>query len=127
MATTEIANDTACGTCTHPYGGHFISHGGTAGCMCRVGIEHPIACPCAGFMLTTSDTLRDEWRQEVGMRAYRGAIGRQKTVDRLLVENARLRGAIRTTGVLERLAQCPVCLAERTNGEQHQEDCSLVS
>jgi hypothetical protein len=23
-------------------------------------------------------------------------------------------------------AQCPVCLAERTNGERHSEDCLLV-
>ena len=94
--------------------------------MCRVGVENPIPCPCAGFMLTESETLKSEWRHEVGLRVYRQVIGRQDVVDRLTFENARLRGAIRNTGVLDRLAQCPTCLAERTNGEPHADDCLLI-
>lgn len=123
---SEIANDTRCGTCTHPYGGHYTNYGGQPGCMCRVGIENPVPCPCVGFMLTQSETLRNEWRHEVGMVVYRTVAGRQKTMDRLVSENARLRGALRVTGGLESLAQCPSCMAERTNGERHDEDCPFV-
>lgn len=122
----EIAMDTRCGTCTHERGAHYISYGGTAGCICRVGFENPISCPCAGFMLTKSDVLKEEWRTDVGMAVFRNVAGRQNTVNRLVSENARLREAIRSTGVLERLAQCPVCLAERTNGESHSDDCLLA-
>ena len=28
--------------------------------------------------------------------------------------------------MLERLAQCPACRAERTNGEWHDDDCPLI-
>lgn len=122
----EIGMEVRCGTCTHGRGAHYISYGGTAGCMCRVGFENPIPCPCAGFMLTESEALRNEWRREVGMRVYQNVSGRQRVVDRLAAENARLRGAVRNTGALEMLAQCPGCLAERTNGEWHADDCLLV-
>jgi hypothetical protein len=122
----EIGTEVRCGTCTHERGGHYISYGGTAGCMCRVGVENPIPCPCPGFMLTESEALRNEWRQEVGMRVYQNVSGRQRIVDRLASSNARLRGALRNTGALEMLAQCPECLAERTNGERHADDCLLV-
>jgi DNA repair exonuclease SbcCD ATPase subunit len=39
----------------------------------------------------------------------------------------RLRATIKATGILASLGQCPSCLAERTNGEQHNEDCPLVN
>lgn len=42
-----------------------------------------------------------------------------------LSELVRLRRAIRATGGLGNLAQCPTCLAERTNGERHADDCAL--
>ena len=47
-------------------------------------------------------------------------------IKRVVEERNRLRATVRTTGVLEALAQCPSCLAERTNGEFHEEDCPLV-
>lgn len=42
-----------------------------------------------------------------------------------LSELVRLRGALWATGGLRQLAQCPTCLAERTNGERHADDCAL--
>lgn len=81
----EIAIDIRCGTCTHERGGHYVSYGGTAGCMCRVGIENPIPCPCIGFMLTESETLKNEWRHAVGMAVYHNVAGRQRTADRMVV------------------------------------------
>jgi len=42
-------------------------------------------------------------------------------------ERSRLITALRLVGGLELLAQCPVCLAERTNGERHDDNCALVA
>lgn len=123
----EIAIDIRCGTCTHERGGHYVSYGGTAGCMCRVGIENPIPCPCIGFMLTESETLKNEWRHAVGMAVYHNVAGRQRTADRMVAENARLRGAIKALGGVEHFAQCPSCMADRTNGEWHSDDCLMVA
>lgn len=47
-------------------------------------------------------------------------------IKRVMAERDRLRSTVRATGVLGALAQCPSCLAERTNGEWHEEDCPLV-
>ena len=47
-------------------------------------------------------------------------------IKRVVEERDRLRGAVRNTGSLGALAQCPSCLAERTNGERHEDDCPLV-
>ena len=51
----------------------------------------------------------------------------QMALDAAEAEVERLRGALRVTGGLAVLAQCPVCLAERTNGEHHDDDCPLVA
>jgi hypothetical protein len=47
-------------------------------------------------------------------------------IERLTHENQRLIGALRVTATVAILAQCPVCLAERTNGEWHADDCPLA-
>lgn len=41
-------------------------------------------------------------------------------------ERDRLRHALVTRGGLDQLAQCPSCMAERTNGERHSDDCPLM-
>lgn len=46
---------------------------------------------------------------------------------RLEDENERLRGALARTGGVAMLAQCPSCLAERTNGERHADDCPIIA
>jgi hypothetical protein len=48
-------------------------------------------------------------------------------IKRVVEERDRLRGTVRDTGVVERMAQCPSCLAERTNGERHEENCPIVA
>lgn len=37
-----------------------------------------------------------------------------------------LREVVVQSGILERLGRCPSCKAERTNGEQHDDDCPLM-
>lgn len=39
----------------------------------------------------------------------------------------RLIQAVTMLGGLERFAQCPVCQADRTNGEWHDDDCPMVA
>lgn len=50
----------------------------------------------------------------------------RREVERLTHQNQRLIGALRVTATVAILARCPVCLAERTNGERHDEDCPLL-
>lgn len=47
--------------------------------------------------------------------------------ERLKAENERLQGALARTGGIAMLAQCPSCMAERTNGERHDEDCPIIA
>ena len=47
-------------------------------------------------------------------------------IKRMSEERDRLRHALVTRGSLDHLAQCPSCLAERTNGERHEESCPLM-
>jgi hypothetical protein len=46
-------------------------------------------------------------------------------IEQLAAERDRLVRALYMVGDVERLAQCPCCLAERTNGEWHADDCAL--
>lgn len=47
-------------------------------------------------------------------------------IGRVLTQRTNLILAVKTLGGVERFAQCPVCLADRTNGEQHDEICPMV-
>lgn len=47
-------------------------------------------------------------------------------VRRLTAERDRLIDAVKTLGSFEHFAQCPVCLADRTNGEWHANDCPAI-
>lgn len=48
-----------------------------------------------------------------------------QAVKELAEERDRLVRALYMVGNVELLAQCPCCLAERTNGEHHDADCAL--
>lgn len=48
-----------------------------------------------------------------------------KEIERLQAERDRLVRALYMVGNVDLLAQCPCCLAERTNGEHHSSECAL--
>ena len=78
MPETKIDLVTPCGTCYHIYGIHYRTHGdGAAGCKDTVGRSAPIPCPCEGFMLTQSETLREAFHHAVGMATYDAVVARQ--------------------------------------------------
>lgn len=70
---------------------------------------------------TVQASFREGWNagriHEVGLCTHGREAAEQR--DRLIQ-------AIRVLGGVERFAQCPVCLAERTNGEWHADDCPVI-
>lgn len=67
-----------CGTCHHRRGVHFKSYDGShVGCVAEVGRDHPIICPCAGYMTTESEELRMAHLAEIGRLTFREVVARQ--------------------------------------------------
>lgn len=73
-------------------------------------IQHLRGCTLLAIL---SDIQR--WRED-------GGLARERAEGEL----GRLRAALVASGTLEKLAECPSCGADRTNGEWHKEKCSLV-
>lgn len=67
-----------CGTCYHRRGVHFKSYDGShAGCVAEVGRDHPITCPCEGYMTTESEELRMAHLTTIGQLIFREVVARQ--------------------------------------------------
>lgn len=71
----EIALDTRCQTCFDPRGAHYVTYDGTPGCHAtKARGKH--RCHCQGFMLTESETLRNEYLAQAGMAVFRDVVSR---------------------------------------------------
>lgn len=64
-----MTNETVCQTCKHPRGAHWRSYDEqTVGCSAPN--KRRWHCPCQGFMLTESETLRNDYLALLGMQTF---------------------------------------------------------
>lgn len=84
------------------------------------------------WMPRTEEEYRQQVAEDAGpqpdemVRLQQALDAADAEIERLTHQNQRLIGALRVTATVAILAQCPVCLAERTNGEWHDDGCPLA-
>ena len=103
-------------------------------CACACHTVYPAPAPTCGHEAEIEryrqksrdeDTARIRLNHE-RIKAQELAASLSDDWHRVQKVNARLIQAVKALGGVERFAQCPCCLAERTNGEGHSDDCPLV-